>query len=186
MKKRLKLKKHVKVLAVFIFLCILTVTIYNMKPNKNLEKITHKANSYQEQNQTVKSTSLEESKEKNMVNATNKDYIYLSDIPYDTLKSKSGWGSFYKDQASDGTKITIRYENGEWTFDKGMWAHATSTLVYDLTNYRDYDYFTTFAGLNISAKNNSDGVIFRIYTSTDGRIWDKQEESPLLKGTSNL
>ena len=63
---------------------------------------------------------------------SNADFIYLSNLDYIPEKSSTGWGKIEKDQTTDGNKITIRVENGVYSFDKGMWAHATSTLVYDL------------------------------------------------------
>ena len=108
------------------------------------------------------------------------DYIYLSDIDYIASQSRPGWGEILKDQANGGTKISVKIENIFYPFDKGMWAHATSTLVYDISAYKDdYDYFTTYMGLNQTAASSSNGVKFYIYTSTDGKTWNlKTEQNP--------
>ena len=120
------------------------------------------------------------------VQNTNENVVYLSDIDYMPKYSQSGWKSFYFDQAGDGTKIAIRYENGEWEFDKGVWAHAQSTLVYDLENYSKYTKFTAFIGLNRTAGGNSNGVYFKIYLSNDLNNWGNPVwESGLKKGTDN-
>ena len=53
------------------------------------------------------------------------EFIYLSDIDYIPNKSSTAWGSILKDQASSGAKISVKVEGGTYSFDKGMWAHAT-------------------------------------------------------------
>lgn len=109
------------------------------------------------------------------------DFIYLSDIDYIASQSRSGWGSLLKDQVNGGGKIAVKVEGAYYTFDKGMWAHATSQLVYDISAY-DYDYFTAFIGLNQTAASSSNGVKFYIYTSVDGSTWNLQtEENPAVK-----
>ena len=108
----------------------------------------------------------------------NNEFIYLSDIDYIASQSKSGWGSILKDTTSGGSKISVKVEGAFYSFDKGMWAHATSTLVYDISAY-NYEYFTAYAGLNNTAASSSNGVKFFVYTSQDGTNWDlKTDDSP--------
>ncbi|MDE5587202.1 MAG: NPCBM/NEW2 domain-containing protein, partial [Bacilli bacterium] len=82
--------------------------------------------------------------------------------------------------------ITLNIDGVKTSFIKGVLAHATSTLVYDLSSY-DYDYFTSYIGVDESTGNNGNGVKFAIYTSVDGENWDLQTEAkpPVYKGTSN-
>ncbi len=108
---------------------------------------------------------------------TEKGYCYLSNLPYVKEQSKSGWGNITMDQASDGSLISVKVEGAYYEFEKGIWAHATSTVVYDLTDYSQYDYFTAYVGLNRTAASSSNGVKFFIYTSTDGKNWDLKTES---------
>lgn len=104
--------------------------------------------------------------------------LYLSDINYVANKSFTKWGSILKDKAGDGKKISVKIEGSFYEFDKGMWAHANSTLVYDISSY-NYKYFTTYMGLNVSAASSSNGVKFYVYTSNDGVKWDlRTEENP--------
>ncbi len=114
------------------------------------------------------------------------DFIYLSDIDYLANQSRPGWGSILKDTTSAGSKIAVKVENAYYTFDKGMWAHATSTLVYDIRAY-DYDYFTAYVGLNQTAAASSNGVKFYVYTSVDGKNWTLQtsENPTVLKAGMN-
>ncbi len=103
----------------------------------------------------------------------NKEFCYLSDIPYDPA-SKSGWKELRLDKAGDDSLISVKIEGAYYSFEKGIWAHAASTVIYDLRNY-DYDYFTAYIGLNKTAASSSNGVIFKIYTSTDGKNWNLRE-----------
>ena len=104
---------------------------------------------------------------------TNSEYCYLSDMDWAT-GSRPGWGELLKDRVSDGSKISVKVEGTYYTFDKGIWAHAASTVIYDLTttpNGEKYDYFTAYLGLNQTAGTQTNGVIYKIYTSTDGTNW---------------
>lgn len=116
-------------------------------------------------------------------------YRYLSDIDYIKEQSNVAWGSILLDQSAD-TKInngliTLIVDGKKTPFIKGVFAHATSTVVYDISSY-DYDFFTAYLGVDASRENNGNGVKFAIYTSTDGENWDLRtaEKPPVLKGTS--
>jgi len=111
--------------------------------------------------------------------------VYLSDIPY--LKAEIGWKTIGLDKTNDNAALVMRIDNSSVVVKKGIWAHATSTVEYDISNYKDYDYFTTYYGLNTSAGNTGNGVKFYIYTSTDGKNWTlRTEENPTpLKGVNN-
>ena len=113
-------------------------------------------------------------------------FCYLSDIPYDASKSKSGWKELKMDKAGDDSLISVKIEGAYYSFEKGIWAHASSVVVYDLRNY-DYDYFTAYMGLNKTASSSSNGVIFRIYTSADGTNWNIKHnaESAVCKPGDN-
>lgn len=66
------------------------------------------------------------------VKSENSEFIYLSDIDYIETESKSGWGSLLKDKTSANGRIQIKINGGAYSFDKGMWAHASSILMYDI------------------------------------------------------
>ncbi len=113
---------------------------------------------------------------------------YLSDIPY-TSDSSAGWGAITYDKNLDSSKnngmISLIIDGEKKQFYKGITAHATSTVIYDITNY-NYDYFTAYIGVDESRGNNGDGVKFTIYTSVDGENWTiKKEETAPLKGNTN-
>ena len=111
--------------------------------------------------------------------------IYLSDIPY--KKAQVGWGTIGLDKTNSNTSLVLNIEGSSVVVKKGIFAHATSTVESDISNYKDYDYFSTYYGLNKTAGNNGNGVKFYIYTSKDGQNWTlKTEENPTpLKGVNS-
>lgn len=121
----------------------------------------------------------------NTDNAETGDVLFLSDIPY--RKAQIGWETIGLDKTNSNGALSLRLDGAVVTVKKGIWAHATSTVEYDISNYKNYDYFTTYYGLNTTAGNNGNGAKFYIYTSVDGTNWTlRTEENPVaLKGTNN-
>lgn len=112
------------------------------------------------------------------------EFVYLSDIQYSS--AKVGWGKINLDGTDSGAEFSIKIEGGTYNFRKGIWAHASSEIVYNLTDYQDYDYFTTYMGVNTTSGNRGNGVKFYIYTSTDGKQWNlKTEAEPQAIMSSN-
>ena len=103
---------------------------------------------------------------------------YLSDIPR-MSKSYTRYGSILNDITSSNTKITVKVGGTSTSFDKGIWAHATSDLYYDLRNFQEYDYFYAFLGLNTTS-NGGNGVTFIISTSNDGENWTEKYKAQAL------
>ncbi len=109
------------------------------------------------------------------------EFCYLSDIPYVTEQSSVGWREISLDKTPDNTALSVKVEGSNYTFEKGIFAHATSTVVYDLTDYAGYDYFTAYLGLNTTS-TRGDGVTFDVFTSSDGTNWESQlEDGPIDK-----
>ena len=122
---------------------------------------------------------------------TGKDYCYLSDIPYIANQSSVGCGSITLDKNLDSKYnqglITLIVNGQQKKFLKGISAHATSTLVYDITGL-GYDYFSTYYGIDASRGNTGNGVQFAIYTSVTGEDddWDLHTlvSPPIKKGNT--
>lgn len=118
-------------------------------------------------------------------------FCYLSDVAYDAEQSSVGWGSITLDKNLDSSKnkglitLIVDDDNTQKSFFKGISAHATSTLVYDISDL-GYDYFSTYYGVDASRGNNGNGVKFSIYTSTDGENWDLHTlvSPPIKKGNT--
>ncbi len=103
------------------------------------------------------------------------DFVYVSDIKF--YKANTGWGQILRDTTSSNTPITLKMDGSYFPFEKGIWAHATSTIDIDLTEYQDFAYFTTYYGVNQTSGNRGNGVKFYIYTSKDGNTWDLKTDS---------
>lgn len=102
---------------------------------------------------------------------------YLSDMV--PIEKRVGYSELKNDTDMNGNPIVLKVENNYFSFKKGLFAHATSTLVYDLTDYSDYQYFVAFLGLN-NTSGSGNGVIFHIYTSNDRADWTEVMD-PLAK-----
>lgn len=118
-------------------------------------------------------------------NTTNQSQVvFLSDIPYS--KAQVGWGNIAMDKTQDNIALTLKLNDYTTIIKKGIWAHATSTVEYDISNYKDYAYFTVFYGLNSTSGDKGNGVKFYIYTSEDGETWTlRTEENPTALKSSN-
>ena len=116
-----------------------------------------------------------------------RDYMYLTDIPYIKEQSSVGWGNLTLDanlEPGYNSGMIALIVNGQTKkFFKGISAHATSTVVYDISEY-NYDYFSTYFGVDASRGTSSDGVKFAISTSVDGVTWDLHTPTspPVKKG----
>lgn len=111
----------------------------------------------------------------------------LSEILYDQTKSYVGYDQIRYNRIDNGSKITLMVNGVKTQFDKGIWAHASSAVYYDISNYQGYEYFVTYYGVNANASYNEDGVKFYIYTSADGNDWKliTPENPPVHTSRSN-
>ncbi len=112
------------------------------------------------------------------------DFIYLSDIPYSKEDSfANSNNSILLDKNENKEMIGLKVNNNPKYFIKGVTAWANSEIVYDLSNY-NYDYFTSYLGVDISEQSNyfNTGVKFYIYTSQNKESWDEVYESKTLAG----
>lgn len=112
------------------------------------------------------------------------EVVYLSDIHYS--KAQVGWGNISFDKTQDNVAFTMMLNGSTTLIKKGIWAHATSTVEYDISKYKDHAYFSVYCGLNSTSGNNGNGVKFYIYTSEDGKTWTlRTEENPTAIKSSN-
>ncbi len=136
-----------------------------------------------ESTQLVSAKELQSNYSSETQNDEAKKEIYLSDIDYIKKDSSVGYGSIMKDLNTDGKKISLNVDGETVEFNKGMGCHAPSTLVYDISKYKDkYTRFVSYLGIDSRQGAKGDGVIFKIYTSKDGKKWDLVEDSGVVKG----
>lgn len=97
------------------------------------------------------------------------DMTYLSDI--DLKSSSNSYTSARKNQSVSGRAIRLTNENGaEIAYEKGIGAHSTSTLIYDLTK-ADYGYFTSYVGVDRQMYNTVGSVNFQVYLDNE-KVYD--------------
>lgn len=153
MKKHIKKRKNFKkIFVIIICILILGSAIYCIDKTESNNKII-----------------IEPQDVINYNSGRMQDKVYLSDIDYIESQSRAGYDKIRYDEVDNGGKITLKVEDSVFSFKKGIWAHATSQVVYDISSY-NYIYFTAFVGLNTTS-TRGDGVRFYIYTSKDGQNW---------------
>ena len=111
------------------------------------------------------------------------DCLYLSEINYIKNQSSTAWDQIRYNEVNGGGKIAVKIENNLFSFDKGIWAHATSQITYDISSY-NYKYFTAFVGIN-NTSSSGNGVKYTISTSKDGATWVSPVKDLLKKPGEN-
>ena len=103
------------------------------------------------------------------------EYLRLSNvltensIPY-RRESSAGWGTIRVNQDTNGNKLSVKMEGAYYPFDNGIWAHASSNLYYDISEYSEkYPYLTLYMGIN-QTSSSGNGVKVWIYTSNNDRF----------------
>lgn len=117
------------------------------------------------------------------------DSIYLSDLRKSDLKEQSvGFGNLMFDKNISGSMISVLTEGETSYFKKGIGAHATAHLLYDVSDYVKYyryDRFLAWLGVDRSAQSNGNGVRFTVMTSKDGQEWEVAAQTGVLKGDTD-
>lgn len=93
-------------------------------------------------------------------------YDYISDKNWKS--ANSGWRSVKKDLSVEDNTITLLGEDGqEVQYNKGIGTHATSTIVYDLSE-ENYKFFEAYVGVDREMRNSKvSSLSFEIYA--DGK-----------------
>ena len=69
------------------------------------------------------------------------DYTYLTE--YDWTSTKNNYAAPKKDISTSGKTLRLTGEDGqEVSYERGIGAHSTSTIIYDLSD-KDYVYFSS-------------------------------------------
>ncbi len=137
----------------------------------------------------VYASTNENSNDSTSQNDPNKgEYIRLTDLEW-RKESGSSYRSIIKNKAENGTKLSVKIEGAYYEFDYGIWAHATSNVYYDISQYSEkYHYLTMYVGINRTS-NAGNGVKFWIYTRDDENFvtsgsesWELKNETESLPG----
>ncbi len=120
--------------------------------------------------------------------STTENFYYISDLDYvsENRWSYSSWGEIKKDTNIDGDTISLLIDGTRMYFKKGMAAHATSQLTYDVSSYSNvYTRFVAKMGVD-AARNGNGEVWFRISVSNDGKDWTELYKSEAVTSKSNM
>ncbi|MEG0438177.1 MAG: NPCBM/NEW2 domain-containing protein [Solibacillus sp.] len=101
------------------------------------------------------------------------DYNYLSDFNWNS--TQNSYTTPLKDRSISNNTLRLTGEDGSVkAYEKGIGAHATSTIVYDLTD-KDAEYFTSFVGVDRHMHGSVGSIAFQVFV--DG---EKQFDSGLM------
>ena len=101
------------------------------------------------------------------------DFTYLTD--YDWKSANQSYGSTKKDISASGNTLRLTNEDGSVaTYEHGIGAHSTSTIIYDLSD-KDYQFFSSYVGVDRQMYGSVGSVVFQVYV--DG---EKQFDSGLM------
>ncbi|MGV3218099.1 NPCBM/NEW2 domain-containing protein [Clostridium baratii] len=97
-----------------------------------------------------------------------KDYRYLTE--YDWKSANSGWKTVNKDKSVDNNKLTLTDEEGQAiSYDRGIGTHATSTIIYDLSD-KDYEYFSSYVGVDREMYGSVGSISFEVYVDGEKKF----------------
>lgn len=106
-------------------------------------------------------------------------FDYLSDIQ--EVSATVGYKTLTKDKAISGGAITLLRNSTPVTFDKGLGAHASSSIVYDVSG-KDYSTFESYVGIDQAVKNSAAAnATFRVLV--DGTV---RYDSGAMKATDDM
>lgn len=116
----------------------------------------------------------------------NPNIQYLSDMQEEPGASVGYWGQIFKDcLVNKGNEkkdnLWVRYNSETLKFAKGIGAHATSTVVYNITDVvKTKKYFVGYLGID-ARTSSADGVTFKISLSDDNKTWEEVYNSGVVK-----
>lgn len=148
-------------------------TLTALKEGTTTIKVTTEGEEWKEITLTVKDTTFD------------RDELYLSDIEYVRNQTSTGDGAVKINQNNAGGTISLIVNNTVKEFEKGIGAHATSTVVYDVSRYsEEFTRLMTYVGIDSSKGSNGNGAYFIMYTSQDGTTWTEVKRTDVFKGDS--
>ena len=96
------------------------------------------------------------------------DYSYLTD--YEWKSTSNSYTAPKKDISISGRALRLTDENGkEVAYERGIGAHSTSTIIYDLTD-KNCDYFTSYIGVDRQMYNTVGSVSFEVYVDGEKKF----------------
>ncbi|RDY27320.1 DUF5011 domain-containing protein [Romboutsia weinsteinii] len=89
---------------------------------------------------------------------------------YDWKSTQNSYTAPVKDKSISGKTLRLTNENGqEVAYERGIGAHSTSTIIYDLTD-KDYAYFTSYVGVDRQKFGSVGSVSFEVYVDGEKKF----------------
>lgn len=105
---------------------------------------------------------------------------FVSDLGWHSTQLPSdtdAWGAIQKDKGPNGVPIGLT-SNGQTTYyKKGLGTHATTKIVYDVS---DYEVFEAEVGINSTQTAANANVIFRVEISDDNNTYTEVASSEAM------
>ena len=96
------------------------------------------------------------------------DYDYLTE--YDWNSTNNSYASPKKDLSISGRALRLTGEDGkEISYERGIGAHSTSTIIYDLSD-KDYAYFTSYVGVDRQMYGTVGSVSFEVWVDGEKKF----------------
>lgn len=96
------------------------------------------------------------------------DYTYLTE--YDWESTQNSYATPKKDISTSNNALRLTNEDGnEVSFERGIGAHATSTITYDLSD-KDYAFFSSYVGVDRQMFGTVGSVSFEIYVDGEKKF----------------
>lgn len=96
------------------------------------------------------------------------DYTYLTE--YDWKSTNNSYTAPKKNIGISGNALRLTDENGnEVSYEKGIGAHSTSTIVYDLSD-KDYAYFSSYVGVDRQMYGTVGSISFEVWVDGEKKF----------------
>ena len=96
------------------------------------------------------------------------DYTYLTE--YDWKSTNNSYAAPKKDISISGRTLRLTAENGqEVSYERGIGAHSTSSIIYDLTD-KDYAYFSSYVGVDRQMYGTVGSVSFEVWVDGEKKF----------------
>ena len=97
----------------------------------------------------------------------------LSDFEDSEMTRSIGYGQYYRDSNSAGNTVTLYVDGQCISFPKAVFAHAASTLIFDLGEDSPYDYFSGYMGIDGAQAASAPSLVrFTLSVSNDKSSWE--------------
>ena len=96
------------------------------------------------------------------------DYEYLTEYDWKSTQNSYKTPNIDKSISENVLRLTDK-NNQEISYERGIGAHSTSTIIYDLSD-KDYAYFTSYVGVDRAMFGTVGSVVFQVYVDGEKKF----------------